>query len=87
MTEMSVTEFAKNLRSVFDRIEHKGEEIVLVRNKHKIARILPGSPELTALEAMGDLYSTLPGPAGDTWVEESRNNENLKKGIKNLWGS
>ena len=87
MTEMSVTEFAKNLRSVFDRIEHKGEEIILVRNKHKIARIIPGSPELTALEAMSDLYSTLSGIAGDTWLKESRINENLKKGIKNPWDS
>ncbi len=85
MTEMSVTEFAKNLRSVFNRIEHKGEDIVLVRNKHKIARIVPGSPELTALEAMSDLYSTLPGAAGDTWTEECRLNESLKKGIKNPW--
>ena len=60
MVEMTVTEFAKKLRAVFDRIEHKGEEVILMRNKHRIARIIPGSPHLTAIEAMGDLYRTLP---------------------------
>ena len=54
MTEMTVTEFSRNLRSVFDRIEHNAEEIILIRNNHKIARIIPGSPNLTALEAMDD---------------------------------
>jgi antitoxin (DNA-binding transcriptional repressor) of toxin-antitoxin stability system len=49
MVEMTVTEFAKKLRAVFDRIEHMGEEVVLMRNKHRIARIVPGSPHLTAI--------------------------------------
>ena len=87
MTEMSVTEFSRNLRSVFDRIEHSGEEIVLVRNKHRIARITPVSPSLTALEAMNDLYSTLSEEAGKDWLEQSRLKETLKNGISKPWDS
>jgi antitoxin (DNA-binding transcriptional repressor) of toxin-antitoxin stability system len=52
MVEMSVTDFARNLRNVLDRIEHNGEQIILHRNKHRIAQIIPGSPYLTAHEAM-----------------------------------
>jgi len=54
MTIMTTTEFAKNIKKTLDRLEFGGEEIILVRNKNKIARIIPGSPHLTAIEALGD---------------------------------
>jgi antitoxin (DNA-binding transcriptional repressor) of toxin-antitoxin stability system len=85
MVEMTVTEFAKKLRAVFDRIEHKGEEIVLMRNKHRIARIIPGSPHLTAIEAMGDLYRTLPEDAAEGWLEESRAAAKVSEESRNPW--
>ena len=85
MVEMTVTEFAKKLRAVFDRIEHKGEEIVLTRNKHRIARIVPGSPYLTAIEAMGDLYRTLPDEAAEGWLEESRTTATVSSESRNPW--
>ena len=72
MIEMTVTEFARNLRAVFDRIEHRGEEVVLIRNNHRIARIIPGSSRQTALEAMSDLYRTLSDEVGGRWLAESR---------------
>lgn len=56
MIEMTVTEFARKLRTVFDRIEHAGEEVVLIRNKHRIARILPGSPHLAGNHRRADLW-------------------------------
>jgi antitoxin (DNA-binding transcriptional repressor) of toxin-antitoxin stability system len=87
MIEMSVTDFARNLRNVFDRIEHNGEEIILHRNKHRIARIIPGSPHLTAREAMGDLYRTLSDEAGATWLAESRLADTLKEESYNPWES
>ena len=87
MIEMSVTEFARNLRSVFDRIEHNGEEIVLIRNRHKIARIIPGSPYLTATEAMGDLYRTISPEAAASWVEESKMKSTLEEEMKDPWDS
>jgi len=85
MVEMTVTEFARKLRAVFDRIEHKGEEIVLMRNKHRIARIVPGSPHLTAIEAMGDLYRTLPEDAAEGWLEESRAAAKVSEEWRNPW--
>ena len=85
MVEMTVTEFVKKLKIVFDRIEYKGEEIVLMRNKHRIAKIVPGSPHLTAIEAMGDLYRTLPEDAAEGWLKDSRTAATVSKESRNPW--
>ncbi len=85
MTKITVTDFSRNLSKVLDRIEHNGEEIVLVRNNHEIARILSGSSSLTATEAMSDLYKTLSDDAGKNWVKESRLNNTLKDEKVNKW--
>ena len=84
MISMTVTEFAKKLKKVFDLIEYKGEEIALVRNKHTIARIIPGTPHLTVLEAMSDLYSTLPEDAAETWEKDSRMPASVRE-VKDPW--
>ena len=86
MITMTVTEFAKKLKKVFDLVEHKREEVVLVRNKHKIARILPGSPHLTATEAMSDLFRTLPDDAAGSWEEESKQQSTIAE-IRDPWES
>ena len=85
MVEMTVTEFVKKLKTVFDRIEYKGEEIILMRNKHRIARIVPGSAHLTAIEAMGDLYRTLPKDAAEAWLKDSRAPATLADESHNPW--
>jgi len=72
MGTMTATEFAKNLKKALDRLEFGGEEIIIIRNNHKIARLIPGSPHMTAIEAMADLYQTLPPDAGRDWLAESR---------------
>jgi prevent-host-death family protein len=69
MQTVTATELARNLRRILDRVEHSGEEIVVVRNGDAIARILPGPPHQTALEAMADLFRTLPADAAAGWVE------------------
>jgi antitoxin (DNA-binding transcriptional repressor) of toxin-antitoxin stability system len=85
MVEMTVTEFVKKLKTIFDRIEYKGEEVILVRNKHRIARIVPGSPHLTAIEAMGDLYRTLPEDAASGWTEQSRAGASISDEARDPW--
>jgi antitoxin (DNA-binding transcriptional repressor) of toxin-antitoxin stability system len=85
MTEMTVTEFARKLRAIFDRIEHGGEEVVLIRNRHPIARIVPGTPWLTAQEAMGDLYGTLPEDAARDWVKDSRTSATVGEETRDPW--
>ena len=85
MIEMTVTEFSRNLSTVFDRLEYKYEEIVLLRHNHTIARLIPGSFTLTALEAMGDLYRTLPEDAGKDWLKDSNIPGNLDSEMRDPW--
>ncbi len=75
MTQITATELARNLRQVLDRMEFTGEEVVVTRNNQPIARILPGGRRMTALEAMADLYRTLPEEAAAGWIEDSRRGE------------
>jgi antitoxin (DNA-binding transcriptional repressor) of toxin-antitoxin stability system len=59
MKTLSVTEVARNFRAVLDRVEHQQEEILLVRNRRQVARLVPEPAHQTALEVFGDLYRTL----------------------------
>jgi len=87
MIELSVTKFSRNLRKIFNRIEHHREEVVLVRNKHKIARIIPGYSHLTATEVLGDLYKTIDEEAAKNWLEESRLKNTLESELGANWES
>ncbi len=84
MLSLSVTEFSRKLKDMLDLVEFRGEEIVLLRNKHKIARITPGSPHLTAVEAMSDLYRILPDEAGAEWAANGRM-ENRVAEMRDPW--
>jgi antitoxin (DNA-binding transcriptional repressor) of toxin-antitoxin stability system len=75
---------ARNLRTVLDRIEFAGEEVVVVRNHHQIARIIPGAGYQTALEAMADLYRTLPESAAAGWRADRRAGRRSKSGTGTL---
>jgi PHD/YefM family antitoxin component YafN of YafNO toxin-antitoxin module len=59
MKRLSVTEVARYFRKVIDAVEHEQEEIVLVRNRKRVARLVPEAPSQDALEVFGDLYRTL----------------------------
>ena len=59
MKTLSVTEVARNFSAVLDGVEREQEEVVLVRNRRRIARLVPEPPAQTALEVLGDLYRTL----------------------------
>lgn len=59
MKTLTVTEVARNFSSVLDRVERAQEEVVLVRNRRPIARLVPEPPAQNALEVLGDLYRTL----------------------------
>jgi antitoxin (DNA-binding transcriptional repressor) of toxin-antitoxin stability system len=72
MREITATELARNLRQILDQVAYQGEEIVVVRNKQKVARLLPGSGMMNALQAFADLYQSLPESAAKGWVEEAR---------------
>ena len=84
---MTATEFAKNLKKALDRLEFGGEEIIITRNNHKIARLIPSPPHMTALEAMADLYQTLPPEAAEDWLEESRMPGRVSEELRDPWDS
>ena len=86
MIIMSVTDFARNLKSALNKVEVAGEEIVLVRNKRRIGRIVPGEPFMTAVEAMGDLCGTLPDSAAEGWIESGRDSRTLGDESRDAWG-
>jgi prevent-host-death family protein len=59
MKTLSVTEAARNFSAVLDDVERNQEEIVLVRNARRIARLVPDGPTQDAMQVFGDLYRTL----------------------------
>ena len=72
MQTITATELARNLRQILDRLATESEEIIIERNHQPIGRLLPGVGRMTALEAMADLYRTLPETAGQDWLQDSR---------------
>jgi PHD/YefM family antitoxin component YafN of YafNO toxin-antitoxin module len=72
MRTVTATEFARNFKAMIDSVEFKREELVIVRNNQEVARIIPGPATMTAMEAMADLYRTLPADAAAGWTEDAR---------------
>lgn len=72
MPTMTVTKFARNLSRVLDRLEHGGDEVIITRNQHAVARLIPGAPILRALDAFADLYGVLPDNAGEEWISDMK---------------
>jgi antitoxin (DNA-binding transcriptional repressor) of toxin-antitoxin stability system len=87
MTKITASELARNLSKVLDRLEFGGEEIIILRNDHPIARLIPGSAFRTALEAMADLHRTLTDEAAKGWVAESRLPGTIDAEARDPWGT
>ncbi|OHE18810.1 MAG: prevent-host-death protein, partial [Syntrophobacterales bacterium GWC2_56_13] len=69
MLQITATELARKFKQMMNLVEFQGEELVIVRNNRQVAKIIPGPAAMTALEAMSDLYRTLPEDAGATWIK------------------
>jgi antitoxin (DNA-binding transcriptional repressor) of toxin-antitoxin stability system len=91
MKTITATELARNLRRILDRLAAEGEEIIIERNHQQIARLVPGPGRQTALEAMADLYRTLPDDAAATWEADSKRvrfkGRKLDQGVRDPWAS
>ncbi|GAB6082848.1 hypothetical protein JCM30471_17620 [Desulfuromonas carbonis] len=90
MRTITATDLARNLRQVLDRLVSEPEEIIIERNQRQIGRLVPGPGEMTALEAMADIYATLPPDAGKGWLADSRRVDNegsLAAEVRDPWGS
>ena len=91
MRTITATNLARNLRRVLDRLAIEGEDIVIERNHQQVARLLPGPARQTALEALADLYRTIPEESIKTWEADSRKvrwkGDRLDKGLRDPWAS
>lgn len=86
MYTVTATELARNFREMLDRVEFKHEELLIVRNNHEVARIIPGPAAMTALEAMSDIYRTLPDDKGKDWLRDSRKmKEKISDKVRDPW--
>ncbi len=87
MKTVSATEAARNFSRILDLLEHESEEIVVVRNNHPIAKLVPGAPRQTALQALADLYRTLPDREGAAWLADARRmDRRSRKQVRDPWG-
>ena len=88
MRTVTATEFVRNFRVMLDSVELKHEELIIIRNHHEVARVTPGSTTMTALEAMADLYQTLPEEAARDWLDDSRLPQGkLHDEVRDPWAS
>jgi antitoxin (DNA-binding transcriptional repressor) of toxin-antitoxin stability system len=86
MKTMTATEVARNFRKVLDTLQNETQEIIIIRNKQAVARLVPGTPKMTALEALSDIYKTIPVPDGDAWITDARRgSRKLRKELRNPW--
>jgi prevent-host-death family protein len=89
MRTLTVTEVARNFRKVMDSVEQEQEEIVLVRNRRQVARIVPEAPYQNALEVFGDLFRTLDDKTADAISAAVTAGRKARRGrlseLKNPW--
>jgi hypothetical protein len=72
MRKITATFLAHNVSAILDRLALEREKFIIERNHQVVARLVPGPAHMTALEAMGDLYRTLPEKAAAAWERDSR---------------
>jgi antitoxin (DNA-binding transcriptional repressor) of toxin-antitoxin stability system len=72
MKTLTATEVARSFSRVLDAMVQGSEEIVVMRNHQPVARLVPGTPRMTALEALSDIYRTLDDAEGASWLNDMK---------------
>ncbi len=89
MKTLSVTEVARNFSAVLDAVERDQREIVLVRNRRHIARLVPEPPLQDALSVFGDLYRTLDDETAEALSSAIASHRKRRRGrvseLRNPW--
>jgi len=89
MKTLTVTEVARNFSAVVDTVERDQEEIVLVRNRRQVARLVPEAPRQDAMEVFGDLYRTLDDKTAEALSAAVASHRKSRRGrvseLKNPW--
>lgn len=86
MKTVTATELARNFRRYLDQVEFQGEELIVIRNHHPVAKVVPGPTKMTALQAMADLYRTLSEEAGRDWLQDSRQDRSIDE-LRDPWAT
>jgi antitoxin (DNA-binding transcriptional repressor) of toxin-antitoxin stability system len=61
-------------------------EIVVLRNRHPVAKLVPGAQRLTALEALSDLHRVLPDQEGAAWLRDAaKMDRKLGRELRDPW--
>jgi antitoxin (DNA-binding transcriptional repressor) of toxin-antitoxin stability system len=83
---LTATQVSRNFSRVLDELERGGDEVVIVRGRHPVAKMVPGAPRMTALEALGDLYRTLDDAEGEAWLEDMAGADRpLRREVRDPW--
>jgi antitoxin (DNA-binding transcriptional repressor) of toxin-antitoxin stability system len=77
MITLTATELARSLSRILDSLERGGDEIVIIRNHHPVAKLVPGAPRMNAIEALGDIHGTLDDREGDAWLADLRKGDRM----------
>jgi antitoxin (DNA-binding transcriptional repressor) of toxin-antitoxin stability system len=77
MKTLSATDVARSFSRILDALGHGGEVIVVMRNKQPVAKLVPGAPRMTALEALADIHRTLDDSEGDAWLADTQGADRL----------
>jgi antitoxin (DNA-binding transcriptional repressor) of toxin-antitoxin stability system len=75
---LTVSEVARRFSSVLDEVERDREEIVLVRNRRQIARLIPEPAAKNALEVLNDVFGKLDGETAEALIKAIGRNRNGK---------
>jgi antitoxin (DNA-binding transcriptional repressor) of toxin-antitoxin stability system len=86
---LSATDVARNFSAVLDALEADQEEVILVRNKRHIARLVPEAPQQDALTVFGDLYRTIDDDTADQLLASIERQRKPRRGrvseIRDPW--
>ena len=77
MRTLTSTEVARSFSRLLDSLEHGGEEIVVMRNKHPVARLVAGAARMNAVEALGDIHATLDDAEGTAWLKDIKRGKRM----------
>jgi antitoxin (DNA-binding transcriptional repressor) of toxin-antitoxin stability system len=91
MKTLTVTEIARNFSSVIDAVERDQEEVILVRNRRTVARLVPEPAVQNVIEVLGDLYRTLDEETAEALARAVQGAQQGKSGtlgeLRNPWAS
>ena len=91
MKTLNVSAVARRFGQVLDHVEQEQEEVVLVRNRRQVARLVPEPQQQNALEVFGDLEGSLAEKTADALskaIRTSREGRTARLNeLRNPWAS